>query len=276
MTPTTIGLIGMAVMVAIFFTRMPVAYVMALVGFLGFSFLVNPTAGLNVLSRDIFEVFSSYGLTVVPLFILMGQLAYNAGISRKLYDTAYKLIGARRGGLALATVSACTAFGAVCGSSAAVAATMATVGLPEMKRYGYGDALAAGSVASGGSLGMLMPPSVVLIVYGILTEQSIGQLFVAGIIPAFFITLCFAAAIIIYATLFPQEAPQGEHFTWKEKLTALKDTGETVAVFLLVMGGLFFWNFHSDRSRRRGSHGRAGGQRGQEGDYPPRVHQKSV
>ena len=239
MTPTMIGLIGIGVLVVMFFTRMPVAYVMTLVGFLGFAVVVSPAAGFKILARDIFDTFSSYGLTVVPLFILMGQIAFNAGISRKLYDTAHKITGNTRGGLALATVMACTAFGAVCGSSAAVAATMATVGLPEMKRYNYGNALAAGSVASGGTLGMLMPPSVVLIVYGILTEQSIGRLFIAGIIPAVFITICFMAAILLYSTIFPKEAPRGENYTLKEKIKSLKDTGETLGVFVLVMGGLF-------------------------------------
>ena len=239
MNPTTIGLIGIVVLVVLFFTRMPVAYVMALVGVVGFGVVVSPEAALNLLSRDIVDVFSSYGLTVIPLFILMGQLAFNAGISRKLYDTAYKLVGHTSGGLALATVCACTAFGAVCGSSAAVAATMATVGLPEMKRYGYGDSLAAGSVAAGGTLGMLMPPSVVLIVYGILTEQSIGHLFMAGIVPAIVITLFFLAAVLIYTLAFPGEGPRGEACTWREKLTSLGDMGDTLGVFILVMGGLF-------------------------------------
>ncbi len=137
MNPTLIGIIGIVIMLAIFMTRMPVAYVMALVGFVGFSLMISPKGGLNLLSRNIYEVFSSYGLTTIPLFILMGQIAFNAGISRKLYDTAYKFLGNIRGGLAMATVSACTAFGAVCGSSPATAATMATVGLPEMRRYNY-------------------------------------------------------------------------------------------------------------------------------------------
>ncbi len=139
MNPTLIGIIGIVIMLAIFMTRMPVAYVMALVGFVGFSLMISPKGGLNLLSRNIYEVFSSYGLTTIPLFILMGQIAFNAGISRKLYDTAYKFLGNIRGGLAMATVSACTAFGAVCGSSPATAATMATVGLPEMRRYNYND-----------------------------------------------------------------------------------------------------------------------------------------
>ena len=181
MSSTLIGVIGIILMVGVFMTRMPVAYVMATVGFLGFTVMASLNAGLNLLAKDFYEVFSSYGLTTIPLFILMGQLAFNSGISSKLYEAGYKFLGHKKGGLAIATVSACTAFGAVCGSSAATAATMATVGLPEMKKFNYRDELAAGSVASGGGLGMIMPPSVVLIVYGILTEQSIGKLFMAGI-----------------------------------------------------------------------------------------------
>lgn len=233
------GILGIVVLIALFFTRMPVAYVMTLVGFLGFSYMISFKAGLAILSRDIYDVYSSWGLTVIPLFVLMGQFAFNAGIGKKLYDSAYCFLGSVRGGLAMATVAACTAFGAVCGSSPATAATMATVGLPEMKRYGYGDRLSSGSVASGGSLGMLMPPSVVLIVYGILTEQSIGELFVAGIVPAIFITICFFGAIYIYAFLRKQEGPPGEKFTFKEKIKSLANMGETLAVFAIVMGGLF-------------------------------------
>ncbi len=150
MTPTMIGIIGIVVMLALFMTRMPVAYVMALIGYAGFSIMISTKGGLNLLSRNIYEAFSSYGLTTIPLFVLMGQFAFNSGISRRLYDTAYKFFGNTRGGLAMATVSACTAFGAVCGSSPATAATMATVGLPEMKRYNYADELSTGAVASGG------------------------------------------------------------------------------------------------------------------------------
>jgi tripartite ATP-independent transporter DctM subunit len=239
MSPTLIGIIGMVVMLALFMTRMPVAYVMALVGYAGFSVMISVKGGLNLLSRNIYEAFSSYGLTTIPLFVLMGQFAFNAGISRRLYDTAYKFMGSTRGGLAMATVSACTAFGAVCGSSPATAATMATVGLPEMKRYRYADELSTGSVASGGGLGMIMPPSVVLIVYGVLTEQSIGALFVAGILPALLMTLLFIIAVFIQCVIDPAQGPPGESFTWKEKLRSLGGTIDTVAVFGLVMGGLF-------------------------------------
>lgn len=239
MSSTVVGIIGIVVLIALFFSRMPVAYVMTLVGWLGFSYIRGADVGLKLLSRDIYDVYSSYGLTVIPLFVLMGQFAFNAGIGRKLYECAYSFIGSIRGGLAMATVAACTAFGAVCGSSPATAATMATVGLPEMKRYGYGPRLSSGSVASGGSLGMLMPPSVVLIVYGILTEQSIGKLFVAGIIPAIFMTVCFVVAISSYTLMRAAEGPAGEPVPWKEKIRSLGNMGETLAVFLLVMGGLF-------------------------------------
>jgi tripartite ATP-independent transporter DctM subunit len=239
MSPTLIGVIGIFVMLALFMTRMPVAYVMAIVGWAGFSYMINPRAGMAILSRDFYETFSSYGLTTIPLFILMGQFAFNAGIGRRLYDTAYKFTGSTRGGLAMATVMACTAFGAVCGSSPATAATMATVGLPEMKRYSYADELAAGSVASGGGLGMIMPPSVVLIVYGILTEQSIGALFVAGILPAVLMTVLFVICVVINCRLRPEQGPPGDTFTWGQKIRSLTNMGDTLLVFLLVMGGLF-------------------------------------
>jgi tripartite ATP-independent transporter DctM subunit len=243
MSPTLIGIMGIVLMVVIFMTQMPVAYVMAMVGFLGFTIMSSINGGLNLLAKDFYEVYSSYGLTTIPLFILMGQLAFNAGISSKLYASAYRFLGHTKGGLAIATVSACTAFGAVCGSSAATAATMATVGLPEMKKFTYGDELAAGSVASGGGLGMIMPPSVVLIVYGILTEQSIGKLFMAGILPALLVTILFIITIIVWCHFSPEQGPRGESFTWLEKIKSLGGMGETLSVFALVMGGLFYGLF---------------------------------
>jgi tripartite ATP-independent transporter DctM subunit len=255
MSPTTIGIIGITVMVLIFFSRMPVSYVMTMIGFLGFSFMISFKGGLNLLSRNIYEVFSSYGLTTIPLFILMGQLAFNSGISARLYDTAYKFLGSTRGGLAMATVSACTAFGAVCGSSPATAATMATVGLPEMKRYNYADELSTGSVASGGGLGMIMPPSVVLIVYGVLTEESIGKLFVAGIIPAIFVTILFIISIYLRCSFAPEQGPPGETFTWKEKIKSLNGLIDTLTVFGLVMGGLFFGFFTPTEAAAVGAFG---------------------
>ncbi|WP_299980280.1 TRAP transporter large permease [Desulfobacula sp.] len=255
MSPTIIGIIGIVIMILMFLTRMPVAFVMAIVGFVGFSTMVTPNAGLVLLSRNVYDVFGSYDLTTIPLFILMGQLGFNSGISKRLYDVGYKFMGSTRGGLAMATVSACTAFGAVCGSSPATAATMATVGLPEMKRYNYDDELATGSVASGGGIGMIMPPSVVLIIYGILTEQSIGQLFVAGIFPALLVTILFIITIYIRCSINPEQGPCGEKFTWAEKFKALLGLGETLAVFILVIGGIFIGLFTPTEAAAIGAFG---------------------
>ncbi len=243
MNPEITGLLGIVILLAMFMTRMPVAYAMTAVGFVGFSLMTSWTGGLNLLSRSFYEAFSSYGLTTIPLFILMGQLAFNAGIGKRLYDTAYKFFGNIRGGLAMATISACTAFGAVCGSSPATAATMAVVALPEMRRYGYDDELSTGTVASGGGLGMIMPPSVVLIVYGILTEQSIGALFVSGIIPALVMTFLYILCIYIKCKISLDQGPAGEKFTWSEKIKSLKGMADTSLCFIAIMGGLFFGIF---------------------------------
>jgi tripartite ATP-independent transporter DctM subunit len=255
MSPTLVGIAGIVLMLAIFMTRMPVAYVMAVVGYAGFSVMISVKGGLSLLSRSIYETFASYGLTTIPLFILMGQLAFNCGIGRRLYDTAFKFLGSTRGGLAMATVTACTAFGAVCGSSPATAATMATVGLPEMRRYGYADELAAGCVASGGGLGMIMPPSVVLIVYGILTEQSIGALFVAGILPAIVMTLLFIVCVLVWCRIDPRQGAAGDKADWRQRLRSLTGMGDTLLVFALVMGGLFFGLFTPTEAAAVGAFG---------------------
>jgi len=255
MSPVLAGIVGIAVMILMFMTQMPVAFVMALVGFLGFSIMTSPDAGLVLLSRNIYETFASYDLTTIPLFILMGQLGFNSGISKRLYSAGYTFLGSVRGGLAMATVTACTAFGAVCGSSPATAATMATVGLPEMKRFNYDDALATGSVASGGGIGMIMPPSVVLIIYGILTEQSIGQLFVAGIFPALLVTMLFISAVFITCLIDENAGPAGETFSWAERFKALLGLSETLMIFALVVGGIFYGLFTPTEAASVGAFG---------------------
>ena len=184
-------------------------------------------------------MFSSYDLVTIPLFVLMGQIAFNSGIGKRLYNTAYHFTGHIRGGLAMATIASCTAFGAVCGSSPATAATMTAVGMPEMKRYGYKTQLSAGSVAAGGGLGMIMPPSVVLIVYGILTEQSIGELFMSGIVPALLMTLLFIGCIYINCSLKPELGPPGKAFSGRERLRSLTGLTDTLIVFFIVIGGIF-------------------------------------
>ena len=242
MNLTTTGIIGIIALVILLYSKMPVGFAMGFVGLIGFSYVVNFNAGLNLLAGDVWDVFSSYNLTVIPLFVFMGQIAFYSGISRRLYDSAYVLLGHRRGGLAMTTVGACAAFSAICGSTNATAATMATVALPEMKRYGYDMGLATGTVAAAGSLGILIPPSVIFIVYGILTEQSIGKLFAAGILPG--ILLCFLFLITIHLRVRknPSLAPPGPKTSFRKKFRSFAGVLETLILFALVMGGIF-WGF---------------------------------
>ncbi|MEW5734760.1 MAG: TRAP transporter large permease [Thermodesulfobacteriota bacterium] len=239
MTMSTLGIVGIVVLVVMLFSRMPVAYVMAFLGLCGFAWAVNFAASANLLARDIYTEFSHYGLTVIPLFVLMGQIAFQAGISSRLYDSAYVLFGSRKGGLAMATVGACAAFSAVCGSTNATAATMAVVTLPEMKRFGYDDGLATGTVAAAGSLGILIPPSVIFIVYGILTQQSIGKLFAAGIVPGILLTLLFLATVYIRVKIHPELAPAGPKTSVREKARSFLGVAEALLLFVLVIGGMF-------------------------------------
>ena len=242
MSPTVVGLIGIAALFLLIFSRMPVGFVMAIVGFLGFGVLVSFYASLNLIAKDIYSVFGSYNLTVIPLFVLMGQLAFHSGISKRLFAAAYKFIGHWPGGLAIATIGACAGFAAICGSTNATAATMAAVTLPEMKRYNYKPELATGVVAAGGSLGILIPPSVIFIVYGILTEQSIGKLFMSGLIPGLLLTGLFVITIVIWTTLRPELGPRGPKVGFAEKMRSLLGLIETLILFVLIMGGLF-WGF---------------------------------
>ena len=243
MSPTVVGIIGVIVLIILLFSEMPVGFVMAAVGFVGFTYLTDLQSGLGLLARDVFNTFSSYGLTVVPLFILMGQLSFFSGISSRLYDSAYVMMGSRKGGLAMATVAACAGFSAISGSTNATAATMATVTLPEMKRHKYDMGLATGTVAAAGSLGILIPPSVIFIVYGIMTEQSIGELFAAGILPGILLALLFLFTIYFQVRRNPSLAPAGPKTSLKEKILSFGGVVETLIIFGLVMGGIFFGFF---------------------------------
>jgi tripartite ATP-independent transporter DctM subunit len=242
-TATQIGIAGSVVMLILLASSMPVAFVMAVVGFFGFAAIVSPHAALSMITGDLYQTFSSYSLTVIPLFVFMGQMAFHAGISRRLFDAAYHWLGPLRGGLAMTTVGACTAFGAICGSGPATAATMASVALPEMRRYRYDMELAGGAVAAGGSLGMLIPPSVVFIVYAILTEQSVGRLFVAGILPGLLIAVLFCLTIHVNCRLRPGLGPAAPACSWKQKFASLRGVAETLILFVVVMGGMFFGIF---------------------------------
>jgi C4-dicarboxylate transporter DctM subunit len=255
MSPVTAGIIGIALLVLLFLLRMPVAFAMALVGFVGFGCLTTPEAALGLIGRDIFDEFSSYPLSVIPMFILMGTFAYASGISRRLYKTTYTWVGGLRGGLTIATVFACAGFGAICGSSTATAATMGQIALPEMKKYKYDDTLATGTVASAGTLGILIPPSTVLIVYGIMTEQSIGKLFVAGILPGILLSIFFAATVALLCWRKPSIGPPGLPTSWKEKLRATTGIIPALILFLLAIGGLFLGWFSPTQAGAIGAGG---------------------
>lgn len=255
MNPVIIGIIGIGLLILLFLLRMPVAFAMALVGFVGFAYLTTFDAALGVLSRDIFDTFSSYPLSVIPMFILMGTFAFASGISRRLYSTAYAWVGHLRGGLTIATVFACSGFGAICGSSTATAATMGQIALPEMKKYKYDDTLATGTVAAAGTLGILIPPSTIFIVYGIMTEQSIGKLFIAGVLPGIILTLFFAATVALLCWRKPNIGPPGPPTELKEKLRALTGVTEAFILFLLAIGGLFLGWFSPTQAGAIGAGG---------------------
>lgn len=238
MNEITVGIIGLALLLVLFTTGIELAFAMALVGFCGFAYLNGISSAMNLLGRDVFDVITNYGYTVFPLFILMGQIGLNAGIAVRLYNAAHKFVGHIPGGLAMATVMGATGFKAICGSSAATSATFASVAVPEMDRYGYDRRLSTGIVATVGTLGVIIPPSVVLIIYGILTEQSIGQLFLAGLIPGLMIALFFVGIIYAWAKMNPSIAPKSDRATWAERLRSLPEVIWILLVFLVVVGGI--------------------------------------
>jgi C4-dicarboxylate transporter DctM subunit len=230
--------VALFVLLLLFATGIELGFGMALVGFVGFIYLSGVHAAVQLVARDMYEVITNYGYTVFPLFILMGQIGFNAGIAVRLYGAANKFIGHVPGGLAMATVIGATGFKAICGSAAATAATFASVAIPEMDKYGYDRRLSTGIVAIVGTLGCIIPPSVVLIIYGLITEQSIGRLFLAGIIPGLIIATFFLGIIYGWAKIDPKIAPLSERSTWKTRIRALPEVGLILLVFIVVVGGI--------------------------------------
>jgi len=237
--PLLIGIIGICILIILLFSGLPIGAGMSLVGFFGFAVLVGFVPALGLLKTVPYTTFSEHGLSVIPLFILMGTFAFAAGMSEDLFNAVYAWIGQFRGGVAQATIVACACFAAISGSSLATAATLGAIALPEMRKYKYDDGLATGAIAAGGSIGILIPPSVILIIYGIITEQSIGKLFLAGFIPGIMEAL-FYLFTIWYLTFFkPHHGPKGPKTTFKTKLKALKKTWEVVVLFIVVIGGIY-------------------------------------
>ncbi len=240
MSLTLVGIAGIILLLAVlFFLGMPVGFAMGIVGFCGFWYVVSFNAAITMVGADLWTTFSKYGLTVIPLFIFLGYLAFNAGIAEKLYSTAYKWFGHWRGGLAIATIGADELFAAICGSNTATAATMGAVALPQMKKYNYDTRLSSGTVVTGGTLGTVMPPSVVLIIIGLQTEQSIIKLFLAGILPAILLGILFILTIFVICRIYPHFGPAGPKTSFKEKIRSLTGIIEALVIFVLVIGGLY-------------------------------------
>lgn len=233
------GLIGFAAALLLIGLRVPVAVAMGLVGVVGTALLADWSMVAFVLANQPFEAVFPYGLSVVPLFIFMGVFAARAGLSRNLYEGVYAFVGHFRGGLGIATVGACAGFGAICGSSLATAATMSKVAIPEMRRRGYADTLASASVAAGGTLGVLIPPSIILILYALLTEQSIGALFAAALIPGLLATALYMGSVSVQVRLLPDLGPAGDRFTWGQRLRALARVWDVTLLFVVVIGGIY-------------------------------------
>ena len=243
MSESAIGFVGLFALFALLFLRVPVAMAMLVVGFIGTVVMNGYSAALSALGTEAFEISVTLPLTVIPLFVLMGNLAGVSGMSRDLFNAAYRWVGHWRGGLASATIVGCAGFAALSGSSIASAITMGRVALPEMKRFKYGDSLATGAVAAGGTLGILIPPSTGLIIYAILTEESIGRLFMAGVIPGILLTCLFLIAIAIVTRLKPELGPVGPISTMKEKWESLRRSITIVGIVIATIGGIYLGVF---------------------------------
>jgi C4-dicarboxylate transporter, DctM subunit len=251
------ALVGFVCMLLLCLVRLPIALSMAVVGVVGYAYMRdwNWAPAFASLQTRLYETGRNYTLSVVPLFILMGNFVTRAGMSHELFRAAYAFIGHLRGGLAMATVLACAGFGAICGSSIATAATMAKVAYPSMKRFGYSDRLASGAIAAGGTLGIMIPPSTIMVIYGVFTETNIGKLFAAGVLPGILgaVLLCLAVQYVTWRD--PKAGPPGERSDWKERRKALKGIWAVAALFIFVMGGIYGGLFTATEGAGMGAFG---------------------
>jgi len=255
MTGAMLGLAGFGAVIVLIMLRMPVAVAMGIVGVLGVTYTTGWSAAGFMLGRSAFEAAFPYSLSIVPLFVAMGVFAAHAGLSRSLYGFVASLIGHVRGGMAMATIGACTIFGAICGSGIATAATMGRVALPEMKRLGYSDSLASASVAAGGTLGVMIPPSILFLIYGLMTEQSIGKLFLSGILPGILGMLLYLAAVRYSVGRDPKAGPAGPRRNWSERLSALAGIWKVLLLFVVVLGGMYAGLFSPTEAAAVGAFG---------------------
>lgn len=255
MDPVVIALIGVVALLVLLFLGMNIGFTMIVVGFFGYMAIVNVNAGMGLFASTPFTTVANYNLSVIPMFVLMGQFAFYGGISQDLYSFCNKWIGRVPGGLSSATIVACAFFAAICGSATATTATLGVVCLPEMKKYGYKDTLACGSIAAGGTLGILIPPSTGFILYAITAEQSIGTMFAAGIIPGILLAAVYVMTIMLQVKLNPELAPKGDKTTMKEKLTSLKGVLPILILFVIVLGGIFSGLFTANEGAAIGAFG---------------------
>ena len=249
------SLIGFGALLFLAFLRMPLGLALGLVGGVGFAMLASERAAIANAARLIIDSGQKYELSVLPMFILMGLLVERGGMARELYRAAYVFLGHRRGGLAMSTIAACGMFSAICGSSLATAATMSKVSMPEMRRYKYADSLATASIAAGGTLGILIPPSVMLVIYGFLTEQSVGKLFIAGVLPGLLGILFYLLAVVFVVSRNPALGPAGERTGWGDRLMALRDVWATLGLFVFVIGGIYAGMFTPTEASGMGAAG---------------------
>ena len=253
MSSLTIGIIGLIVFIILIFLGMNIGLALFLVGFVGYALVVTPKAAMGVLQTMPATQASTYSFMVIPLFIMMGNFAFQAGLSGNLYSAGEKWLSRLPGGLACATIAACAGFGAICGSCAATCATMGTIALPEMRKYGYDDSLSTGSIAMGGTLGVLIPPSTPFILIGIMAETNIASLFIAGIIPGIVMAVLSILTIVIRVKMNPKLAPPPKKYTWKERLASLKGLIGVAALFAIVLGGMFTGFFSVNQSAAVGA-----------------------
>jgi C4-dicarboxylate transporter, DctM subunit len=239
MSSDAVAVLGFVALFVLMLLRVPVGMAMGLVGVTGFAYLVNGDAALKIIGHTSMRTVTDYTFGVIPMFLLMGAFVSNSGMSRELFRAANSFVGHLRGGLGIATIAACAGFAAISGSSVATAATFATVAYPEMRRYNYPQSFATGVIAAGGTLGAMLPPSTVLAVYGIITEQDIGKLFIAGIIPGLLAAAMDMMTVVVIGALRPDFLPVAPRHSWKERLVGLRDIWAMLLLFVFVIGGLY-------------------------------------